>query len=705
MVTLTVKMNTTTPEIMAPAGDLESMLAAVAAGADAVYVGLKHFSARMQATNFSSSELARMANLARERGTKVYVAMNTLVKPGDMDAMARLMDRAERLVRPDALILSDLGAARIARQVGACGELHCSTLANLSHPAGLAQAKAMGFSRVVVPRELNLDEVRLMAEHCPDGLDLEIFVHGALCHNVSGRCWWSSFLGGKSGLRGRCVQPCRRLYDRPAKRIHPQRLFSCMDLSLDVLTKPLLDIPKVRAWKIEGRKKGPHYVFHTVKAYQLLRDEPTNAQAKKMAQDYLDLALGRPASHSLFLPQRPFQPVSPDKDTGSGKFIGKVKKAGKGFFFQPFEPLIPGDFLRIGYEDEPGHRTMKVRKSVPKGGRLDIPGAAKSKDKGPAFNVKGTAKSRGTGRNKGGKSHSGPAKGDGLAPGTRVFLIDRREPELTRLLGDLRAELKKQPDPGEASSSFVLSPLPRSDQAKKLHMLVSRGMPQARGNTAPAIWLSRSMLDRVPRGMASRVWWWLPPVIWPDEEQQWQELLNTAVKRRPAGFVLGAPWQRALFAPGASGAPDAFDAPRLIAGPFCNVSNAQAVAELAELGFEAAIVSPELAGEDALALPSSSPLPLGFVVKGMWPLGISRILAESVQLDEAYLSPHREPLFVKRYGQNNWLYPGWEVDFSQQRRALEQAGYRIFVTLTERWPKKVKRTERTSTFNWDNKLL
>jgi putative protease len=684
-------MNMNKPEIMAPAGGPESFLAAVAAGADAVYVGLKHFSARMQAANFSSGELARLAALARENGTKVYVAMNTLVKPGDTGALARLMERAERAVRPEAYITADLAAARVAREVGVAGELHCSTLANLTHPAGLAVAARLGFKRVVVPRELNLDEVRLMAEACPKGLDLEIFVHGALCHNVSGRCWWSSFFGGKSGLRGRCVQPCRRLYTRPSKKPHPQRVFSCMDLSLDVLTKPLLSIPQVRAWKIEGRKKGPHYVFYTVKAYQLLRDAPNDAQAKKMAQDYLDQALGRPASHSLFLPQRPFQPVNPDKDTGSGRFIGKIKKDGKKPYFEPFEPLLPGDLVRVGYEDEPGHRTLPVRKGVPKGGRLDLP----------------------------------YAKGAPPAPGTRVFLVDRREPELMKRIRALEARLAKmgpvEDDPeeqlfaeqaeapvAEAAEAPPGAARPGGDSGAekrrgarrenrlRLTMNVTRGLPGGRSGGDMGIWLTRRNHGDVPRGLARRVWWWLPPVIWPDEEATWRELARDAAKDSPAGFVLGAPWQAGLFED---------DPPPLLAGPFCNVSNGGAIAELADLGFAGVIASPELARDDALALPGQSALPVGFVLSGLWPLGISRVLAEAVQLDETYHSPRKEGLFVKRYGQNNWIFPGWELDLGAQRKALERAGYTIFVHLKERWPKKAQRAERTSTFNWDNRLL
>ncbi len=279
---------------MAPAGDSQAFLAALAAGADAVYLGLKHYSARMQAENFSISELSRLANLARAKDAKVYVAMNTLLKPDDLESAGRLIDRLQRQVAPQALIVQDLGFVSLARQAGFTGELHVSTLANASHPKALAVAASLGVKRVVTPRELNVDEIRLMAEACPPGLDLETFVHGALCHCVSGRCWWSSFLGGRSGLRGRCVQPCRRNYRQGGPKAQPQRLFSCLDLSLDVLVRPLLDIPQVKAWKIEGRKKGPHYVFYTVKAYRLLRDEGGNPEARKAALSLLEQSLGRP---------------------------------------------------------------------------------------------------------------------------------------------------------------------------------------------------------------------------------------------------------------------------------------------------------------------------------------------------------------------------------------------------------------------------
>ena len=398
------------PEILAPAGDPYSFMAAVAAGADAVYAGLKHFSARMLARNFSISELAALAEVARARNVRTYVAINTLLKPDEADKAGRLILRLAADVGPDALIVQDLGVAAVARQAGYKGELHLSTLANVSSPTGLAMMPALSVSRVVLPRELSVDEMREMAEAAPEGVSLEAFVHGALCYNVSGRCYWSSFLGGKSGLRGRCVQPCRRIYDHRGLK---GRYFSCQDLSLDVLTKALLTIPQIVAWKIEGRKKGPHYVYHTVAAYRLLRDAADDASAKKMAASYLEQALGRAGTNYNFLPQRPKTPVDTKERTGSGMAAGKLTRGIKSgqWNLSTRVALMAGDLLRVGFEDEPGHRIVKVSRTVPKGGRLTLTFDAETRPES----------------------------------GAPVFLIDRREPALMEKLRPLEAAMEKVP--------------------------------------------------------------------------------------------------------------------------------------------------------------------------------------------------------------------------------------------------------------------
>jgi putative protease len=220
------------PLILAPAGNKSSFLAAISAGADAVYCGLKDFSARMEAKNFTLPELIPLARLARKKGTKVYVALNALIKPEDVDKIGGMLKQLGRKVKPDAIIIQDLSFVQLAKQTGFSGEIHLSTLANVSFPGALRLIRnTLGVHRVVVPRELDVDEIKAMASACPSGLSLELFVHGALCYGVSGRCYWSSYLGGKSGLRGRCVQPCRRLPEE-ALFLLPGSFIGCFGQSL-----------------------------------------------------------------------------------------------------------------------------------------------------------------------------------------------------------------------------------------------------------------------------------------------------------------------------------------------------------------------------------------------------------------------------------------------------------------------------------------
>jgi len=660
------------PEILAPAGDHASLLAALAAGADAVYLGLKRFSARMQADNFSVKELARIQDLATRHDAKLYVAMNTLIAPGELDAAGRLLDRLARKVQPAAIIVQDLATLELARQTGFAGEIHLSTLAAVSHPEGLAAAARLGAKRVVLPRELNIDEMKAMAAACPPGLDLEVFVHGALCYCVSGRCYWSSYMGGKSGLRGRCVQPCRRLYTQKSRKA---RFFSALDLGLGPLVKALLAEPRVMAWKIEGRKKGPHYVYYATAAYKLLRDHGSDAQARKRAEDILAMALGRPTTSGVFLPQRPHSVTQLEEQTGSGLLVGSVAKTPEGeTYLKPRLPLLAQDLLRVGYEDEGGHHTVKVKKAVPKAGRLDL----RATGRGPKSAGFGSVKS-----------------------GTSVFLVDRREPELTRRLGELEKELQALPDPkGPFDSDFAARlPQPVKHKGRTLNMTLRRNPPQGKEGKSDGVtglWLSPGVGDKISRTLFSRYWWWLPPVLWPDEEEQWRGMLARMTKQGARNFVCNAPWQIGLFAD-----PAAVNA---VAGPFCNAANALALDELRRLGFAMAFASPELNGESLLALPAQSPLPLGVVLSGYWPAGVSRHVPQAKPM-EPMASPKGEVFWTHKYGPNLWIFPNWALDLGERRAALAEAGYGFFVRIFEPRPSGVPDAGRTSAFNWDLELL
>lgn len=656
------------PEILAPAGGREAFLAALAAGADAVYCGLKRFSARMAAENFTIEELVPLTRLAHQRGAAVYVTLNSLVKPDEIDTAAVLMDELGRKVKPEALIIQDLGLVALARQVGFKGEIHLSTLANAGFAEALnAVARFPEITRVVLPRELSIDEIRALSEKCPDRLSLEVFVHGALCYAVSGRCYWSSFMGGKSGLRGRCVQPCRRIYRQQDRQ---QRFFSCQDLGFDVLTKILPEIPKISALKIEGRKKGPHYVYYTVAAYRLLRDHPGDTKAKKTALGFLEYALGRKTTHFNLLSQRPQNPVDVDIQTGSGLMIGRIGGKGVRPGISAREELLPGDLLRVGYEDEPWHGVSRIKRYVPRKGRVNLKSPGKA---------------------------APPA-------GTPVFLIDRRDSELTRQMGDFAAELISVE---QTIADEIPAKKTRASRAKPSiktvldgpvkEMTVWRRADQLRGRSTDqaGLWLMPESRDRIASD-DSRRWYWLPPVIWPDHEASMRDAVMDAVKRRCAHFVANAPWQIGFF--GKTRHVEVW------AGPFCNAANPAAIAILKQMGFSGVIVSPELAEADYAVLPSRSPLPLGIVTAGNWPLCISRAKAESLETDVLFSSPRKEGAWAAAYGPDIWVFPDWEIDLSVHRARLESYGFRLFVRLLEPVPRQVSIRKRPGLWNWSLNL-
>jgi putative protease len=651
------------PSILAPAGNKASFMAALAAGADEIYCGLKQFSARMEAINFSIEDLAPLTLLAHNKGVKVYVALNALLKPNDLNIAGELLQQLEKHVKPDGIIIQDLGFVQLARQTGFSGKLHFSTLSNVSFPAAIQMVKKnFGVHRVVLPRELNIDEIKAMATVCPKGLDLEVFVHGALCYGVSGRCYWSSYFGGKSGLRGRCVQPCRRIYKQNKQE---KRFFSCQDLSLDVLVKVLRTIPQIRTWKIEGRKKGPHTVFYTVKAYQILRDHGADPKMKKEALHMLSYALGRSGTHYNFLPQRPQNPIRINNQTGSGLLVGAVKGTKKKPFLNPKEALLPGDLLRLGYEDELWHNIVRIGKYVPKGGRLFLKPILK---KNPENKIP-------------------------------VFLIDRQEKDLEDMVSNLEKELPKTPAITSNASVFVAKRPKKSGEKNETisNLHVYRRIDKTKRHGASGLWLSDQAVKDLPNRIWTRIWWWLPPVVWPDDEQKLKGLVDSVLKKGAKIFVLNAPWQTTLFTQSKG-----MD---LWAGPFCNIANVLALKTLASLGFKGAIVSPELGQKDFLSLPGQSPLPLGIVLSGNWPLCISRALSNDLEPETFFTSPKGEAAWVKKYEPDYWVFPNWKLDLGIKRKALEKAGYRLFVHLLEPIPKDVALKKRPGLWNWELELL
>lgn len=286
------------PEVLAPAGSEESLRAALWHGADSVYFGLQDgFNARARAANFSIDTLPATVARIHRAGARAYVTLNTLVFEPELPALERVV-RAIAASGVDALIVQDPAVCLIARAVCPELELHASTQMTIAEPAAAPFATDLGVTRIVVPRELSVDEIRQFA--AGTDAELEVFVHGALCVSWSGQCLTSEAWGGRSANRGQCAQSCRMPYDlivdgerRPLGDV--QYLLSPKDLAGARAVPELLDVP-VHGLKIEGRQKGPHYVATATGGYRrwvdgLVDGGDRRAAERQLADDLLRMSL------------------------------------------------------------------------------------------------------------------------------------------------------------------------------------------------------------------------------------------------------------------------------------------------------------------------------------------------------------------------------------------------------------------------------
>lgn len=246
-------------EILAPAGSPDAVRAAVRCGANAVYLGGKAFNARRSAANFTDDELLEAVQYCHARAVKVYMTLNTLVGDGEIKSAYKAVECACN-VNADALILQDIGLVRAVREIAPDMPMHASTQMSVQSIDGVRRLEQMGFCRVVLPRELSYEEIRLIAES--SDMELELFVHGALCMSVSGQCLMSAVIGSRSGNRGLCAQPCRLPFGLKKGDGH---FLSLKDLSL-VSELPELACAGIASFKIEGRMKRPEYVAAAVTA-------------------------------------------------------------------------------------------------------------------------------------------------------------------------------------------------------------------------------------------------------------------------------------------------------------------------------------------------------------------------------------------------------------------------------------------------------
>lgn len=329
-------------ELLAPSGNIETFLTAVNAGADAVYIGMKNFSARNKAQNFSFSQLNDLRYYTKEKNVKIFVAFNTLLQETDIKKAFNFLEQLS-LIEPDALIVQDLAVVNIVKKYFPNLKLHASTQLAIHNSFGAKQAKQLGFKRVVLARELSFEQIKKIKQETD--IELEIFCHGALCFCVSGLCLLSSFIGGYSGNRGYCTQPCRRLWTVNNKQGY---FLSPKDLQLADYIQQIKSAG-INCLKIEGRMKSKDYVYKTVKAYRLLIDASKDNfnNALIQAKDILNFDYARTKTTFNFnFPDKNI--IEPEKSKNIGLFLGTVEnKTTETFDLKTRYTVTAGDKLRI----------------------------------------------------------------------------------------------------------------------------------------------------------------------------------------------------------------------------------------------------------------------------------------------------------------------------------------------------------------------
>ena len=359
------------PELLSPVGDFECLKAAIQNGANSVYLGASSFSARAKATNFEIDELKEAIKYAKLRNVRIHLALNTLIKNNEFENAVKLAVTAYN-IGIDAIIIQDLGLAKYLLENYPEIPLHASTQMTVHNLDGVQQLKDFGFSRIVLARELSLEEIQYIKKNT--SVELEVFVHGALCISYSGQCLLSSMIGGRSGNRGLCAQPCRLPYELCSSNgtsLDKGYLLSPRDLS-SILLLPELIKSEIDSFKIEGRMKTPLYVATVTKIYRKYIDlvlnniNKNNDEIRKIIMQELKIKHSNTglsdqeellqvfnrgefsSGHLKLEPNRNL--IFKYKPNNMGLYVGKISK----------------------FNEKKGHLTIKIENSLSVGDKISI---------------------------------------------------------------------------------------------------------------------------------------------------------------------------------------------------------------------------------------------------------------------------------------------------------------------------------------------
>lgn len=348
------------PELLSPAGSMENLISAVQYGADAVYLAGKIFGMRAAASNFSADELKDAVDYCHSHGVRVYITCNTLPRNDELKELPEFLENCER-IGVDAFIISDLGVFSMAKKYAPGVEIHVSTQAGIVNFAAAQAFYEMGAKRIVLARELNIDEVKGIRENIPDDMDIEAFVHGAMCMSFSGRCLLSNYMTGRDANRGECAQPCRWEYyltekKRPTEHFEIRQeekgafIMNSRDMCL-IEHIPELVTAGITSLKIEGRAKSAYYVASVTSAYRRAIDFFYTHPEEKLPEDILietEKISHREYSKGFYFKEEPGQ--TPE----SGGYIRKY------------------DVVAVCEGNEDGFVKLKQRNKFLKGAKADV---------------------------------------------------------------------------------------------------------------------------------------------------------------------------------------------------------------------------------------------------------------------------------------------------------------------------------------------
>ncbi|WP_457576491.1 peptidase U32 family protein [Desulfomarina sp.] len=690
-------------ELLAPAGNEENFLAAMDAGADAVYVGAPGFNARNLARELRLEEIAAMISYCRRRGKKLYIAANSLVLERELPAVINSLALLEEL-EPDGLIVQDPGIVHLVSHYFPDLALHASTLMTAHNSDSVNFLFQLGFRRVVLARELTLKEIATIGERCP-GMELEVFVHGAMCFSYSGLCLFSSYLGGKSGLRGRCVQPCRRSYTISSSRGSAKSgkggyLFSMNDLAGFEALEPLKKAGVV-SFKIEGRLRSARYVDHIVRAYRLVLDagpvdmEKALTEAVRLARE----AMSRKTSSGYFFSPQPAGAITPFHSGNMGTHLGRfstIKKAGDESIcrFVLKSALAAGDRVRLHFEPSGERIAFRLKK-------LFVAGEEKKEAKaGERVSLAVPEKVAERFINRHGRilrpGHKNPMKVPTAAVQSSAADFQIKHVDVYRVDGGVTKRLGAGLDPVKAAENLAyisgrikgnVTVISRESCAPEGGKQVQSGQRRfSAGRSAGQVplewWLKtdsiKSVQYRLPfspdrlllcfekslisqAGMvkrylgrgAKKVIWALPPLVMENDLARVKKQIRLLVRSGFRSFQLGHSSQLSLFKN---------EKVRLFADYTLNLMNNRALFFAEEIGFDGVQLAIEMdksslseavAGYRELRKrewlgEKNVHLSLGLTVYGAPALYTSRLTVKQSQAEKPLVSPRKEPFVIRK---------------------------------------------------------